>query len=67
MNKCYKKSYYEILFKDSSEYFAVHNAKMIQEGLMVRFVCFDSKEEFANYKEDIYYPIANIYRIKKYL
>jgi len=56
------KSDYEVTFRDSSEYFLVENAKMIQEAGLVRFLCFDGD----NFKEDIWYPILNIYRIKRY-
>ena len=58
-----KKSDFEILFHDSPEYFAVSNAKMMQEGNMVRFICFDDKDSL---KEEIWYPMSNIYRIKRY-
>lgn len=59
----FKKSDYEILFKDSAEYFLVPNAKMIQEGAFVRFLCFDDQDK---YKETHWYPIANIHRLKVY-
>ncbi len=65
LGKCFKKNDFEILFRDSSEYFAVENAKMIVEGSFVRFVCFDSKEELAKFIHDIYYPVDLIYRIKR--
>ncbi|MBD3195606.1 MAG: hypothetical protein GF317_11150 [Candidatus Lokiarchaeota archaeon] len=58
-----KKSDFEILFRDSSEYFLVENAKMIQEGNLLRFICFDENDKF---KEDIWYPMLNIYRVKRY-
>lgn len=53
---------YEISFNDSPEYFLIENAKMIQEKNMVRFICFDG----SDFKEDVWYPMANIYRIKRY-
>jgi len=59
----FKKADYELLFKDSSEYFLVENAKMIQEGLFIRFICFDLDNKF---KANEWYPIANIHRIKSY-
>jgi len=58
-----QKSNFEITFQDSPEYFLVANAKMIQEGNMVRFLCFNEQGIF---KEDIWYPMVNIYRIKRY-
>lgn len=58
-----KKADYELLFKDSSEYFSVLNAKMIQEGAFIRFICFNEQDKF---KENHWYPIANIHRIKSY-
>ncbi len=58
-----KKTDFEILFMDSSEYFLVENARMIQEGNMVRFICFDENDEF---KHDLWYPMTNIFRIKRY-
>ena len=54
---------YEILFNDSSEYFIVLNAKMIQEGDFVRFICFDDED---NYKCDEWYPLCKIHRVKRY-
>jgi hypothetical protein len=57
------KSDYELLFKDSAEYFGVFNAKMIQEGQFIRFICFN---EDNTYKETVWYPIQNIHRIKSY-
>jgi len=58
-----KKSDFEISFQDSPEYFLVENAKMIQEGNLLRFVCFDEND---NYKEDVWYPMINVYRVKRY-
>ena len=57
-----RKSDYEIMFRDSSESFLVENAKMIHEAGLVRFICFDGDK----FKEDIWYPTLNIYRIKRY-
>jgi hypothetical protein len=62
VDKSYRKSDFEILFKDSPEYFAVKNAKMYTEGPLVCFVCFDDDK----YKETHWYPLCNIHRIKKY-
>jgi hypothetical protein len=64
--KATEKHDYEILFKDSAEYFAVKNAKMIQEGAFVRFITFDCKLPSARLEEDHWYPIVNIHRIKRY-
>jgi len=58
-----KKSDYEITFKDSPEYFVVANAKMIFENQMVRFICFDDDSKF---KEEHWYPMVSINRIKRY-
>jgi len=57
---------YEILFKDSNEYFCVEKAKMIQEGVFVRFICFESQQGVSTVKENVWFPIANIHRIKSY-
>jgi hypothetical protein len=62
--KAWKKHDYEILFKDSSEYFLVTNAKMVQEGAMLRFVLF-AGEKGETYVGDYYYPIQNIYRVQR--
>ena len=51
---------FELLFKDSPEYFIVKNARMIFEGPAVRFIIFD-KDVWVR---DEYYPVANIHRIK---
>ena len=55
---------YQILFKDSPEYFYVesHIVRFLIEGPLIRFICFDKK---GNYKKDEWYPVANIHRIKK--
>ncbi len=58
-----KKSDFEISFQDSPEYFLVENAKMIQEGNLLRFICFDENDKF---KEDLWYPMINVYRVKRY-
>lgn len=58
-----KKRDYEILFKDSPEYFWVANARMLFEGPMVRFICFNPDD---TPKDDQWYPLANIHRIKAY-
>jgi hypothetical protein len=58
-----KKSDFEISFQDSPEYFLVENAKMIQEGNLFRFICFD---ESYNYKEDVWLPMVNVHRVKRY-
>ena len=52
---------FEILFKDSPEYFYVKGARMIQEGALIRFICFKD----GNFDCDHWYPIVNIHRIKK--
>lgn len=63
--KVWRKFDYEILFKDSPEYFMVPSARMIQlNGPFVRFVCFDETGESRLYTE--WYPVANIHRIKRY-
>jgi len=53
---------FEILFRDSSEKFFVFNARMFNEAGLIRFICFNDDE---TYKECIYYPLINIYRIKE--
>lgn len=58
-----RKHDYEILFKDSPEYFVVKNAKMIQEGLMIRFIQFDENDNPVSEES---YPIFHIHRIKVY-
>lgn len=58
----FKKADFEILFIDSPEYFLVSNAKFIQEQAFVRFICFDGD----TFKEDIWFPINRIHRIKRY-
>lgn len=58
-----KKSDFEISFQDSPDYFLVENAKMIQEGSLIRFICFDEDNQ---YREEVWYPLNNIYRIKRY-
>ena len=58
-----KKSDFEVLFKDSPDYFLVENAKIMFEQGMVRFICFT---EADNWKEEVWYPMCNIYRIKRY-
>lgn len=57
-----KKADFEILFKDSPDYYVVQNAKMIFESQMVRFICFDGDK----FKGDEWYPMVNIQRIKRY-
>lgn len=58
-----RKSDFEISFQDSPEYFIVENAKIIQEGNLIRFLCFDENDKF---KEDIWYPMINVHRVKRY-
>ena len=58
-----RKSDFEVSFQDSPDYFLVENAKMMQQGNLVRFICFDENDKF---KEDIWYPMINIFRIKRY-
>lgn len=62
-SKSISKNDFELLFKDSAEYFVVENAKMIQEGYLLRFICFDENDKF---KEDTWFPVNNIHRIKRY-
>ena len=52
---------FEILFKDTSEYFYIENARLFTEGGFARFVKFNSD---GTYIEDFYFPLINIYRIK---
>ena len=59
----FMKSDFELTFNDSPEYFLVSNAKMMQEQALVRFICFDENNKF---KEDVWFPIAKIHRIKRY-
>lgn len=56
------KSDFEILFKDSPEYFLIENAKMLIEGPLVRFLSFKKDEIYS----DTWYPLENIFRIKRY-
>jgi len=58
-----KKSDFELMFNDSPEYFLVSNAKMVQEQSFVRFISFAQEDKF---KEDIWFPIRKIHRIKRY-
>lgn len=56
---------YQILFIDSPEYFIVKYARMIFESNMVRFVCFTCEDQQnAIYKEDMWFPVNRIHRIK---
>ena len=57
------KNDYEILFKDSPEYFVIFNAKMFQEGDLIRFISFNDSGFII---ETHWYPIFNIHRIKTY-
>lgn len=59
MNYLVKRNF-QILFRDSSEYFEVKNARMFNESNLIRFEVFESDK----WKETIYYPLCNIYRIK---
>jgi len=67
MNKArenaFKKSDFEIMFKDSPDYFVIKNCKMIFEYMMVRFICFDENDKW---KEEIWYPMESIFKIKRY-
>jgi hypothetical protein len=58
----FKKFDYEILFKDSPDYYVVKNAKFLIEGTFVRFICFEGDE----ISHDEYYPTQHIHRIKRY-
>lgn len=60
--KAMKKTDFEILFKDSPEYYSVLNAKMIIEGSFVRFLCFIEN----TFSHDEWYPVQHIHRIKGY-
>lgn len=62
-DNAFKKYDYEVMFDDSPEYFLVANAKMLQEQNFVRFVCFNDDNSF---KEDIWFPIRKVHRIKRY-
>jgi hypothetical protein len=59
----YLKADFEILFKDSPDYFLVENAKMLQEDNLIRFIGFDENNKL---KEETWFPINNIFRIKRY-
>lgn len=59
----WKKHDYEIKFNDSPECFLVKNCKMIQEYNMVKFICFDSNDEYI---KTIWYPYSKIHSITKY-
>lgn len=57
-----KRNVFEILFKDSIEYFRIENARMLaHDGSFVRFMIFDGD----TIKEEVFYPLVNVYRIKK--
>lgn len=58
-----QKADFELLFKDSPDYFLVKNAKMLQEGDLIRFICFDDKDK---YDCDQWFPLSSIHRIKRY-
>lgn len=62
MDKTLIKSDFELLFKDSPEYFGVKNARMLVEGPFVRFIKFDENNIMI---ADEWYPIENIHRIKR--
>lgn len=57
-----EKSDFEVLFKNSPDYFVVQNAKLIFEENAARFVCFDGDV----FKEDVWFPYVNVHRIKRY-
>lgn len=61
MKTWWRKSDFEILFKDSPECFGVENARMFQECALIRFVTFDGDKP----KDDVFFPIENIHRIKR--
>ena len=62
MSKAFEKHDYEILFNDSAEYFLVKNCKMVQEGDLIRFICFKG-DKLAS---EEWYPMSKIHRIKRY-
>lgn len=62
-SKAMQKADFEIMFNDSPDYFFVKNAKMIQEGMLIRFICFDENNKFLH---DEWYPVFKIHRIKRY-
>lgn len=64
MTHAWNKTYdYQILFKDSSVYFGVENARII---LAVNgWVVFHVFDENQKYKEQQFYPTAEIHRIKQ--
>lgn len=51
---------FQILFRDSSEYFFIKNARLFNESNFARFEVFEED----TWKETIYYPLCNIFRIK---
>lgn len=53
---------FEILFRDSSEKFFIFNARLFCEAGFARFIIFNEDE---TYKECVYYPMVNIYRVKE--
>ena len=57
-----EKSDFEVLFKNSPDYFVVQNAKLIFEESAARFICFDGDV----FKEDVWFPYVNVHRIKRY-
>jgi len=63
MKRTEQLSDFEVLFKDSTEYFAVKNARLFKAGPD----CFHFNV-FKDGKcaEEVIYPAANIHRIKRY-
>jgi hypothetical protein len=62
IEKIFRKHKFEIVFRDSSEYFLSDNAKMVQEGKLLRFIEF-KEQDGKVLTRSIYYPIANVFRI----
>lgn len=53
---------YELMFRDSPEYYCIENAKMFQEGAMITFMRYEQDELV----EQVWFPLSNIYRVKRY-
>ena len=56
IEKAFIKNDYELLFKDSSEYFVICNAKMFQEGNLIRFICFNILLEPCIWRQQLNSP-----------
>lgn len=62
-DKTQDKQDYEILFRDSNDYFSEKNARLVYLNGVACFFVFDDKD---NLKYTAHYPLINIYRIKTY-